>query len=470
MTLNIVTRFAPSPTGHLHIGGARTAIFCWLLARHFNGKFLLRIEDTDTERSKQEYTDSILASMNWLNLAADGEITYQSKRLDLYNEYVDRLLASGHAYWCSCTPEEVEAMREEARASGAKPLYNGRCRDKNLGPGPGRVVRLKAPAGGQIVFNDMIKGSIAVDAGELDDMVLRRADGAATYNMAVVVDDALMQVTHVLRGDDHVNNTPKQILLYEALGLPVPVFGHVPMILGSDRQKLSKRHGAKAVIEYQQDGLLPEALINYLVRLGWSHGDMEIFAQPELIKLFDGKNLSSAAAGFDQEKLLWVNAQHLHAKSPKELAELVLPFTLKLQPELCAQKATIQTRIEQFIPLFQSRSSTLTELAQYLSYLLVPADKLQHKTEDAQKTLTPEGKDHLKNLYEVFKALPEFDKESTHLALNKYVTDSGAKFKVVAPPLRVSLLGFMGGPDLAEIMQALGREETLNRITQALKL
>jgi glutamyl-tRNA synthetase len=447
----------------LHIGGARTAIFCWLLARHFNGKFLLRIEDTDLERSKPEYTNSIMASMNWLGLVSDGEIAFQSQRLDLYNEYVDRLLASGHAYWCSCTPEEVEAMREKAKADGQKPRYDGKCRNKNLGPGPGRVVRLKAPESGRIVFDDMIKGSIAVEAGELDDMILRRSDGAATYNMAVVVDDALMQVTHVVRGDDHVNNTPKQILLYQALGLPVPVFGHVPMILGQDRQKLSKRHGAKAVIEYQQDGLLPEALINYLVRLGWSHGDKELFSQKELIEMFDGKNLHSAPAGFDPEKLLWVNAQHLHEKSPKELSALVLPFVQQSGVSAAPDK------IEHFIPLFQSRSSTLKELSKNLTCLLATADKLEYKPDDAQKTLTPEGKGHLEKLREVFAGLPAFDKETVHTALNKYVADSGAKFKAVAPPLRVSLLGFMGGPDLAEIMEALGREESLHRIDRAIK-
>ena len=275
---DVVTRFAPSPTGHLHIGGARTAIFCWLLARHYGGRFHLRIEDTDLLRSKQEYTDSILASMRWLGLDWDGGLTYQTRRTDLYNSYVDKLLETGHAYWCSCTPEEVEAMREEARQNGLKPRYNGHCRTRDLGPGEGRCVRLKTPLTGKVVFDDMVKGKIAVDVGELDDMVIRRADGMPTYNMAVVVDDHEMGITHVIRGDDHVSNTPRQILIYEALGLPVPRFGHVPMILGPDRQKLSKRHGARAVIEYQKDGLLPQALVSYLVRLGWSHGNQELFS------------------------------------------------------------------------------------------------------------------------------------------------------------------------------------------------
>ena len=282
----IITRFAPSPTGHLHIGGARTAIFCWLMARNSGGKFYLRIEDTDRERSLQEYTDSILASMRWLGLDWDGEPIYQHTRTDLYNTYVDRLLDSGHAYWCDCTPEAVEAMREEAREKGLKPKYNGCCRERGLGPGPGRVVRFKAPLDGQTVVDDLVKGAVTVDNAEMDDMVLRRPDNTPTYNLAVVVDDAEMGITHVLRGDDHLTNTPRQILIYQALGLPLPKFGHVPMILGPDKQKLSKRHGAKAVIEYQKDGLLPEALVNYLVRLGWSHGDDEIFTLRELIDKF----------------------------------------------------------------------------------------------------------------------------------------------------------------------------------------
>lgn len=434
------------------------------MARHFNGKFLLRIEDTDTERSKQEYTDAIIDSMRWLGLDWDGDLTFQSKRLDIYNEYVDRLLASGHAYWCECTPEEVEAMREEARAKGEKPRYNGRCRERGLGPGPGRVVRLKAPADGRIAFNDMVKGPIAIDASELDDMVLRRSDGMPTYNMAVVVDDASMGVTHVLRGDDHINNTPKQILLYEALGLPVPVFGHVPMILGSDRQKLSKRHGAKSVIEYKKDGLLPEALVNYLVRLGWSHGDQEIFSMHELVELFDGTNMNNASAGFDAEKLLWVNAQHLHAMPLPKLAALTLPFVKKLGKD-CTEQDLIR-----LIPLFHTRSNTLTELAGHMAELLTPAAELEYNAKDKDKTLTDEGKANLKALHAIFSTVTPFKQEPLHEALNAYVNDNGLKFKAVAPPLRTALLGFMGGPDLCEIMQALGREESLARIARAAAL
>lgn len=457
----VVTRFAPSPTGHLHIGGGRTALFCWLLARHFGGEFRLRIEDTDTERSKQEYTDSILASMRWLGLDWDGELTYQSQRIDLYNAAVDRLLETGHAYWCSCSPEEVEAMREKARAAGAKPRYDGRCRNRNLGPGPGRVVRLKVPAEGRIVFEDMVKGPMAVDVSELDDMVLRRSDGMPTYNMAVVVDDHDMGVTHVLRGDDHVPNTPKQILIYRALGWELPVFGHVPMILGPDRQKLSKRHGARAVVEYKEDGLLPQALVNCLVRLGWSHGDQELFTLAELVKLFDGTNLNRSAAAFDPEKLHWFNAHYLRETPPAELADLVAPFLKG------AAAAVSGDRLARLMPLYQERAVDLKDLASSVAVLLCPAAELIYDEAAVKKALTPEGRGHVAALRCVFAALPEFETGALETALQKYVADAGVKFKHVGPPLRAALLGSLSGPHLPDVMAALGRDETLARLDRA---
>lgn len=462
-----MTRFAPSPTGHLHLGGARTAIFSWLLARHFNGRFHLRIEDTDLLRSRQEYTDSILASMRWLGLDWDGEPVYQTRRTDLYNKYVDKLLESGHAYWCSCTPEEVEAMREEARQKGLKPRYNGHCRNMNLGPGEGRCVRLKSPQSGKIVFDDLVKGRIQVDASELDDMVIRRADGMPTYNMAVVVDDHEMGVTHVIRGDDHVSNTPRQILLYEALGLPVPVFGHVPMILGPDRQKLSKRHGARAVIEYEQDGLLPQALVNYLARLGWSHGDQELFSKRELVEFFDGTSLNPASAAFDPVKLDWCNSKFLRQLSLEELARLVEPFVraegLKL-PE--GEKA--QARLLPLCHMFQERASNLRELAAAFTPLLTPAPDLVYKEKDVKKHLGGVGREHLARLVQQLGELENFEAESLEGLLNNYVAKGGYKFKEVAPPLRTALMGFMGGSHLNEIMDFLGREESIARLKRAM--
>lgn len=458
----VVTRFAPSPTGHLHIGGARTAIFCWLLARHFGGQFRLRIEDTDTERSRQEYTDSILASMRWLGLDWDDDLIYQKDRTDIYNRYVDRLLEEGHAYWCSCTPEEVEAMRETARANGLKPRYDGRCRTRNVGPGQGHCVRLKAPATGKVVFDDMVKGVIAVDAAELDDMILRRSDGMPTYNMAVVVDDHEMGVTHVMRGDDHVSNTPRQILIYEALGLPLPRFGHVPMILGPDRQKLSKRHGARAVIEYEQDGLLPEALVNYLVRLGWSHGDQEIFSQQELIEFFDGTSLNAAASAFDPNKLSWLNAHYMRSLPAQELAEKTLPFVHSLGFAQASLEA-----VAALTPLFRERAGNLHALAEAMGPLLVRVHEGAPLVRDAaamSKTVTEESRALLSGLRESLASLTTFDIPALETALNDYVQAKGIKFKQVGPPLRVALLGYMGGPHLPDVMAFLGKDEVLARL------
>ncbi len=461
----VVTRFAPSPTGHLHIGGARTAIFCWLLARHHGGKFVLRIEDTDLERSKQEYTDSILASMRWLGLDWDGEPEYQSKRFDRYNQYIDRLLETGHAYWCSCSPEEVEHMREEARARGEKPRYNGHCRDAGLGPGPGRVVRLKAPREGQTVFNDMVKGLISVDNSELDDMVLRRADGSPTYNMAVVVDDAEMGITHVLRGDDHVNNTPKQILIYQALGKPLPVFGHVPMILGPDKQKLSKRHGAKAVIEYQQDGLLPEALVNYLVRLGWSHGDDEFFTLDELKRVFPEGRLSSSAAAFDMDKLMWLNGQHMRHASIERLMDLVAPFVAAL-----GLGDIPKERLKAMVELLRERAANLKDMARDMRFMLIAASELEYDQAAVAKHLAPEAREHLAALRSRFAALADFNRETIHDVLQRYVQETGIKFKAVGPAMRVALVGTMSGPDIAAVMEIIGKNDSLDRIDRALSL
>ena len=461
----IITRFAPSPTGHLHIGGARTAIFCWLMARNSGGKFYLRIEDTDRERSLQEYTDSILDSMRWLGLDWDGEPVYQHTRMDLYNTYIDRLLDSGHAYWCDCTPEAVEAMREEAREKGLKPKYNGCCRERGLGPGPSRVVRFKAPLDGQTVVDDMVKGAVTVDNAEMDDMVLRRPDNTPTYNLAVVVDDAEMGITHVLRGDDHLTNTPRQILIYQALGLPLPKFGHVPMILGPDKQKLSKRHGAKAVIEYQKDGLLPEALVNYLVRLGWSHGDDEIFTLRELIDKFPKGRLSASPSAFDPEKLAWLNAQHLKLTAPDRLAELLTPFLAELDLNAPAP-ALLATLIE----LFRERATGLKDMAEAMRFMLIPAARHDYDQAAVDKALTPEGRGHVAALADGLRGLNEFTAENIHAVMHDYVENNGLKMKQVGPPLRVALVGALAGPGLPEIMAWLGKEESLTRLARAVEL
>ncbi|MGD2187110.1 MAG: glutamate--tRNA ligase, partial [Desulfobacterales bacterium] len=317
----IVTRFPPSPTGYLHVGNARTAIFNWLYARHMKGKFVLRIEDTDTERSTQEAIDAIFEALEWLGIDWDEGPYYQTKRLEIYNSYIERLIEAGEAYYCSCSPEEIETMRQKAMAGGGKPKYDGTCRNKGLSNSEGAVVRLKAPLSGSTIVEDVIKGSIEFQNEELDDFILCRSDGIPTYNYAVVIDDMTMQVNTVIRGDDHVMNTPRQILIYKALDCPLPVFGHVPMVLGTDKSRFSKRHGAVSVSAYRDMGYLPDAMLNYLVRLGWSHGDQEFFTRQELIDVFDLEHIGRSAGVFDPEKLLSLNADHIRATRPDELVE-----------------------------------------------------------------------------------------------------------------------------------------------------
>jgi len=458
-SMSIVTRFAPSPTGQLHIGGARTAIFSWLLARQAGGKFFLRIEDTDTVRSLASHTEGILASMKWLGLDWDGEPIYQTQRFDLYNQYIDRMVEAGSAYWCSCTPAEVEAMREAARAKGTKPKYDGRCRERGLGAGPGRVVRLKAPLSGATLMDDLIHGPVSFENTELDDMILRRSDNTPTYNLAVVVDDATMGVTHVIRGDDHINNTPKQILIYNALGLPLPAFGHVPMILGPDKKKLSKRHGATAVFEYHDQGILPEAMLNYLVRLGWSHGDQEIFSREELVKSFSLKALGKSASVFDREKLLWLNQHYIKECSLDRLAGHLDETLAKRGFPGCDREY-----LKRFIPLLQPRSRTMVEMAEQAEIFV--ADSLAMDPQAAAKFLTDDVKPHLTELAAIFATAPEFAQEPLEAAAKAYLEERELKFKTIAQPLRVALTGKTASPGLFEMMQAMGRDRVLKRLGQ----
>jgi glutamyl-tRNA synthetase len=461
----IVTRFAPSPTGYLHVGGARTAIFSWLLARSQGGRFLLRIEDTDRERSTPEATQAILDGMAWLGLEHDGELVYQSERGHIHNAAVDAMLEAGTAYWCECTPEEVEAMREKARAEGRKPKYDGRCRERGLGPGPGRVVRLKAPLDGVTSYDDMVKGPISVANEEMDDLILRRSDGSPTYNLAVVVDDSDMGVTHVLRGEDHISNTPRQIQIYRALGLATPRFGHVPMILGPDKKKLSKRHGATAVVEYDAQGILPEAMLNYLARLGWSHGDQEIFSREELIRCFSIENLGTSAAVFDMDKLLWLNSHYIKESSPERLADLLPRHFEALSLPVPEREALLRV-----IPHYQPRAKTLVEFVRNSAFFFVADDALIYDQAAVAKFLTPEARERLAQMREMLAALPDFGEETVERALGEYVASSGASFKVIAQPLRVAVTGSTQSPGLHQTLAALGREKTLARLDRALKL
>lgn len=459
----IVTRFAPSPTGFLHIGGARTALFSYLLAKSQGGRFELRIEDTDRERSTPEATQAILDAMQWLDLQPDGETVFQHARADRHNEVIEQLLASGNAYYCDCTKEQVDAMRETARAQGKKPKYDGSCRERGLGPGPGRVVRLKTPLQGSVAYNDMVKGPIATACEEMDDMILRRSDGTPTYNLAVVVDDHDMGVTHVLRGDDHVNNTPRQILIYRALEWDVPEFGHVPMILGPDKKKLSKRHGALSVMEYQSMGYLPEAVVNYLARLGWSHGDQEVFAREELEQLFSVEHLGSSPSVFDTKKLEWLNAQYIVQADLNRLADLVLDV---IREEAGDQEAANVDRdvLLRALPLLQPRAKTLVELAEASQFFLVDVSHLQYDEKAVNKFLKPDSLALLAEYTTALRGLDRFEEEALEALTKEFVEQRELKFKAIAQPIRVSITGRTASPGLFETMVVLGREQTLARL------
>ena len=459
----IVTRFPPSPTGHLHIGGARTALLNWLYARHHQGRFILRIEDTDTERSSREMTDAILRAMDWLGLHWDEGPYYQSTRFALYHQHIDWLLDKGLAYYCRCTPEEVEAMRQKARDKGEKPKYDGTCRTRGLGPGPGRVVRLKAPLSGETVYQDLIKGHNRVDSRELDDFVLRRADGSPTYNLAVVVDDSLMGVNCILRGDDHISNTPKQVLLYQALEFEQPAFGHVPMILGPDKKRLSKRHGAMSVLEYKDQGYLPGALLNYLVRLGWSSGDQELFTRDELIEKFSLGSMGKSACVFNQEKLDWVNSQHIKLASPAELAaELQARLRDRGLPEIT------QAYAQHIVPLLQPRSQTLEQMAEQAVFFAWEAEDIPYDFDLLEQFFPPEVRQYLWDLLDRLQNLEDFSREAQEELLAGFLQEKGIKFKLLAQPIRIALTGKKASPGLFETMEVLGRDRTTARLRRAL--
>lgn len=469
----VVTRFAPSPTGHLHIGGARTAIFCWLLARHFGGEFHLRIEDTDLLRSKQEYTDSILASMRWLGLDWDGPLNYQTQRTELYNSYVDKLLETGHAYWCSCTPEEVEAMREKARAQGLKPRYNGCCRERNLGPGEGRCVRLKAPQAGKVVFDDMVKGRIAVDVSELDDMVIRRADGMPTYNMAVVVDDYEMGITHVIRGDDHVSNTPRQILIYEALGFDVPTFAHLSMILGPDGKKLSKRHGAASVEEFCERGYLPDAMVNFLALLGWSlDGETTLIDRKTLCERFSLDRVTKKDAVFDETKLDWMNGQYIKEMGANAWVQASLPW---LQ-EIGATPEDVEARPDFYLglyPLVAERLTRLDDAAGKLAFMFWGPEVRELDEKSVNKVLKKEGARADEALRACRGVLADEGVAWEAEALQEACRAEGERLelkpKLLFQPLRVAVCGNMVSPPLFESIELLSREDVLARIDYVTK-
>jgi glutamyl-tRNA synthetase len=460
MSQEIRTRFAPSPTGQLHIGGVRTALFSWLHARHSGGKFILRIEDTDAERSTDDNTKQILASMEWLGLDWDEGPFFQSQRLDLYKSHIQKLIDEGNAYWCECTPDNLEKKRSQALTEGKKPKYDGTCRNKGLGPGPGRVVRFLMPDSGVTSFDDMIKGRITMENAELDDLILLRSDEMPTYNLTVVIDDATMNMTHVIRGDDHVNNTPRQVKIYEALGFELPLFAHVPMILGPDKTKLSKRHGATSAMAYQDMGYLPEALVNYLVRLSWSHKDQEIFTLDELIEYFDIHDVGRAAAIFNPDKLLWLNHHYIKTGDPERLAGLVAGFITKKGYQLPETDYIKNVVID-----VRERTKTVEEIVDFGGFYFQDIDPME---ELKKQFYTPDIAPVFKAITERFEQIDLWDKGHMEDAVKAILEEFNLKFKTIAQPIRVALTGRTVSPGLFEIMLTLGKTKVLSRLEKAL--
>jgi glutamyl-tRNA synthetase len=459
----MILRFAPSPTGFLHIGGARTALFNWLLARGKGGKFILRIEDTDQVRSTRESIDAILEGMTWLGLDWDEGPIYQTDRMSTYREHAQRLIREGKAYYCYCTPEELEEKRQKALQEKRKPKYDGRCRNLES-PIPGRTpaIRFKAPQEGKTVLPDLIKGTVEFDNAEMDDLVILRSDGWPTYNFSVVVDDATMGITHVIRGDDHVNNTPRQILLYQAFGYPLPEFAHVPMILGADKARLSKRHGATSVMAYKEMGYLPQALVNYLVRLGWSHGDQEVFTREELIRNFSLENVGKSAAVFNQEKLNWLNGVYLRQEKPEALAELLLPFleSKGLRPRSGEWLVGV-------VKTLQERARTLVEMAGMAEFYFRDDFRVDEKAE--KKHLTPGIKEPLEILISRLDSTPEVDEKGLEDIFKEIASRENIKLGAIAQAVRVALTGKSVSPGIYEVMRILGKDEVLKRLSRAIR-
>jgi glutamyl-tRNA synthetase len=461
--MSVVTRFAPSPTGVLHIGGVRTALFSWLYARHHGGKFILRIEDTDRERSTEQAVGVILDGMRWLELTADEGPYFQTQRYPRYRAVIAQLLERGAAYRCYCTREELEAMRQQQLARKEKPRYDGRCRGgQETRAGVAPAIRFKNPLDGEVIVDDQVHGHVVFQNRELDDLIIERSDGNPTYNFCVVVDDMDMGVTHVIRGDDHLNNTPRQMNMLRALGATPPVYAHVPMILGSDGAKLSKRHGAISVLQYQEDGYLPDALLNYLVRLGWSHGDQEVFSREEMIAAFDIKDVNKSASAFDPEKLLWLNQQHMMRAPVSTLAA-----GLRSQLARLGVIAEDDKLLEGVANAQRERARTLNEMARNSLFFFREIEAYEDKA--ARKNLTPDAAPLLLALQEGFQALGGWNAGSIHEVINAVAQRYGVGLGKVAQPLRVAVSGGAVSPPIDITVALLGRERTCARIGAALR-
>ena len=459
--MSVRTRFAPSPTGYLHVGGARTALFSWLYAKKMGGKFILRIEDTDRERSTQASVNAILEGMEWLGLTYDEGPVYQTDQFDRYKEVIQQLLSSGDAYHCDCSRERLDALREQQMTDKQKPRYDGCCRDKNLAAAENTVVRFKNPLEGDVVIEDMVKGQVIINNRELDDLIIERSDGTPTYNLTVVVDDWDMKMTHIIRGDDHLNNTPRQMNILKALGAELPVYAHVPMILGDDGKRLSKRHGAVSVMQYKEDGFLPEALINYLVRLSWSHGDQEIFSREEMIALFDAVDINTSASAFNTEKLRWLNQHYIKIKPPEALAELMhdyiknAGYSVNAGPDLMA-----------VLKVFQERCSTLVELADEIRFLY--EDVNEYNVKQAKKQFKETTLPILESLKRQYSELQDWSAEKIHHVVENTVKTLEVGFGKVGQPLRLAVTGHGKSPSIDITLELLGKEKSLDRLQKAI--
>ena len=462
--MTIRTRFAPSPTGVLHLGSVRTALFCWLYARHHGGQFVLRIEDTDRERSTKENVEAILDGMDWLGLDADEGPFHQTHRFERYREVTDQWLADGKAYHCYCSKEELAELREKQMNAGERVRYDGRCRDRvEPRDGVDPVVRFKNPLDGEVVVNDQVRGRVVFENAQLDDLIIARSDGTPTYNFTVVIDDSDMGITHVIRGDDHLNNTPRQMNMIAALGAEVPVYAHLPMILGQDGAKLSKRHGAVDIREYRELGYLPEAMLNYLVRLGWSHGDQEIFSVEEMTELFDIAHINQSASAFNPEKLLWINQQHIISASAETLADALLPYmkSAGLNPENGPP-------LSELADGFRERAETLVQLVESSRYCYEDFEEIDAKA--AKKNLRPVIQEALQAARDSLAALPEWSKEASAETIENTAASFDINMGKLGQPIRVSVTGGSVSPPIDVTLHLVGQKRTIERLDNALQL
>ena len=458
------TRFAPSPTGSLHVGGIRTALFSWLYAKHNDGEFILRIEDTDQARSTNEAIKIILDGMSWLNLDYDEGPHFQTKRSDRYNEVIQQLLESGDAYYCYCTKKELDLMREDALKQGKKPRYNGFWRDRNtpIPKGIDPVVRFKTPLDGSVEINDLVQGKVVFQNTELDDLIIARADGTSTYNLTVVVDDMDMRITDVIRGDDHLNNTPRQVNILDALGVSLPNYAHIPMILGVDGKKLSKRDAASSVLKYRDNGYLPEALLNYLVRLGWSKGDQEIFSVEEMISNFDLKNVNKSAACINPKKLLWLNQHYLKKSDNKLLANMLEILFAEMSVSM-----NFGPNLEDLIEVQKQRTDTVKDMAKESIFFY--KDFGQYDIKLAEKYFRPTILEVFKSLYEEFTINNNWNNESIKSIIDRLTSKFDIKISKLAQPLRVAVTGTNISPSINDTLRLLGQEKSLDRLKRAIK-